>query len=806
MRLWLLDIDQLEEDGKTVVRLWCKDRAGKTVAVLDGSFVPYFYIQPGPGAERQVEQAVMRLKEEHGDIGVLKTELVERRVGADSLKVVKVFTSLASDLQKVRDLVKLGDAEHGGSGTVIQEYQYATGHSKRYPVEKGIVPADWIEVEGKEERNDEWKADMVIRATSVKPAKHADNPPLKVLAFDIENVEEDGRQKIIMLSMAGSNGFRKVVTWRKSDFQDWVEVVKDERDLLESFVRHVNEQDPDLLVGFNTDEHDFRLILQRAADLRVRLPMGRDGSAPRYARRVKVARARLRGRVHFDLFSWVLTILAPNLQTEVMTLDSISAELLGDRKLPMEFEELLEAWHKRKDLAKLASYSLKDSELCLRLNSMLMHQILALTRIVCQSPYDVSRMTYGQLSEWYMVKRAVELGVIPPNQPKFDDILRRERRPQYAGGYVRDPLPGLHEGLAVLDFRSLYPSIIATFNVSPETFGHCRKEEGWQVPDRNFWFCKKHRGFVSERAEELIARRIELKKRLKKLKQGTVAWHELDNEQFGVKTITNATYGIMGYPGALWYCYECAESAAAFGRHWIQQVMRWAEAAGFTIIYGDTDSMFIKPRAGKDLEKGVMDFIEGANKKLPGMMELDLQGFYRRGLFTPLEAGGAAKKRYALIDSSGKLTIRGLERVRGDWCELAKATQEEVLRLVLSKKDVKGAIAAVKAAVGRLKKGKVALKDLAIYESLSKPLSEYKVIAPNVIVAKKMLAKGRPVGEGSVMIYVITKGKESVSKRAEPIEDASLKDIDVKYYIDKQIVPPSYRVLAALGVRKEQLG
>jgi DNA polymerase I/DNA polymerase-2 len=805
MRLWLLDIDSYEDNGKTVVRLWCKDKAGRTIAVIDDSFVPYFYIQPKPGTEMKVKQTIEQLKKKHSALSIVGADIVTRQIGAEKQKVIKVSTSVSSDLPKVRDLIKLLEAERGGPGIVVEEYEYAVSHAKRYPIEKGLTPAGWIDVEGKEQKGSEWQVASTIKAKSVKPASSAADPPLKVLAFDIENVEEDGRQKIIMLSMAGNRGFKKVLTWQHDSFQSWVEVVKDEKTLLEHFVQHVNEQDPDLLVGFMTDEHDFKLILQRAADLRVRLPLSRDGSTPRYARRVKVARARLRGRVHLDLFSWALSILAPHLQTEVMTLDAISAELLGDRKLPMEFEELLEAWHKKKDLAKLAAYSLKDSELTLRLNELLLQQILALTRIVGQAPYDVSRMTYGQLAEWYMTRRAGEIGIIHPNQPKFDEILTRQSKPQYVGGYVRDPLPGLHEGMAVLDFRSLYPSIIATFNISPETFQLGRKEQGWQVPDRKFWFAKKPQGFVAARVAELIERRVKLKTGLKKLKPGTPAWKQLDNEQFGVKTVTNAMYGLMGYFGALWYCYECAESAAAFGRRWIRQVMEWAEGTGFTVVYGDTDSMFIKLKFKGDLEKQTMKFLDVTNRKLPGMLELDLQGYYTRGLFTPLEAGGAAKKRYALMDRKGKLTIRGLERVRGDWCELARTTQEEVLRLVLSKKDVNGAIRAVKKAVTDLKAGKIVLRDLAIYESLSKPLSEYKVVAPNVIVAKKMIARGRPVGEGAVMIYVITKGKGGISQRAEPIEDATLKDIDLDYYIEKQVIPPSWRVLAALGVKKEQL-
>jgi len=206
------------------------------------------------------------------------------------------------------------------------------------------------------------------------------------------------------------------------------------------------------------------------------------------------------------------------------------------------------------------------------------------------------------------------------------------------------------------------------------------------------------------------------------------------------------------------------------------------------------------------LKKEVYKFIEKTNKTLPGIIELDLQGIYKRGIFIPRGIGpGTAKKRYALIDEKGVLTIRGLEKVRRDWSNVAKDTQEKILKLVLEKKDVKGAVKYTQGIIKKLKQRKIPLRDLTLYEQLTKPLSEYKAIGPHVVAARKIKERGRPLGEGMVIMFVITKGKGSISERAEPIEDVDIKDIDVDYYVTHQIVPAALRVLTVLGVTEEQL-
>jgi DNA polymerase I/DNA polymerase-2 len=416
-------------------------------------------------------------------------------------------------------------------------------------------------------------------------------------------------------------------------------------------------------------------------------------------------------------------------------------------------------------------------------------------------------MTYGQLAEWYLTKKAVERDKIIPNQPKWEDIKRRKSF-TYVGGFVKEPIAGLHENIAVLDFRSLYPSIIAAFNISPETLNYpCSQEERYQVPERDYWFCKEKRGFVSEVIEELIQKRGELKEKMKRIGEDTLEYRILDNRQLSLKIVGNATYGMFAFAGAKWYCRECAESSAAFGRFFIQETIQEAEKENFRVVYADTDSCFIEKELPRnELDKEIESFLSYINGKLPGVMELELQGIYKRGIFIPRgTAPGTAKKRYALIDEDDNLVIRGLETVRRDWCSLAKDVQRQVLVYTLKDRKVGEAIQYVREIIGMLKRREVPLKDLTIYEQLTKPLSQYKQIGPAVATAQKMQRRGRKVGEGMLVMFAITHGEGSISERAEPIEDVTIDEIDENYYIDHQIVPAALRVLQVLEVDREKL-
>lgn len=799
-KFFLIDIDYDTIDGKLYTILFGRMENGKRAVILDPSYEPYFYVLPA-NAEKAKKEIVEILSKE--GIGIKGIEIERKNSGGEEKEFLKIRCFLPQDPQKIRDLIKVLEGKRGGSGSIIEEFEYQIGFYRSYLIDKGISCLDWLYING-EQRNLGFNSEIILEAKKIEKVEGRELP-LKILSFDTEVVEEKrGERQLIMLSLYGE-GIQKVITYKEGKFPDFVEVVKDEKELIQRFINIVKEYDPDVISGFNSDLFDFVVLRERAQKLKVKLDdLSIDRSGITLSKRARISTARLKGYVHIDIFNFVSNILSPMLQTEVLNLDAVSSEILGDEKIEMEYSEILSAWKEGRNLENLARYSLKDAELTYRLSLILSPQICELTKIVGQSLFDVSRMMYSQLVEWYYTRRAKEMGRIIPNQPRFEEIQKRQKE-SYIGGYVKEPEAGLHENIAVIDFASLYPSIISTYNISTETLNcDCCKENGHKVPDLPYWFCRRKNGFESTVIKDLLLERQRIKEEMRKFSPGTIEFNLLNNRQMALKTIANASYGYYAFPASKWYSKECAESITSFGRYWIKKVMDEARSSGFRPIYGDTDSAFLA-LDGKSRDS-LLSFLEEINSQLPGIMRMELENFYIRGIFIPKEiGGGVAKKRYALIDEKKNLKIRGLEKVRRDWSNLSKETQEGILRLILEKKDVESAIKLVKENIKKLRDLAVELKDLVVYEQLSKPISEYKLISPHIGAAKKLLEKGISVGEGSVIGFIIERGKGSISERAQPIEFASLTNVDTDYYINNQILPASLRILKVLGVKEEDL-
>ena len=229
---------------------------------------------------------------------------------------------------------------------------------------------------------------------------------------------------------------------------------------------------------------------------------------------------------------------------------------------------------------------------------------------------------------------------------------------------------------------------------------------------------------------------------------------------------------------------------------------------GFEVVYGDTDSVFvIMPKVKKEkLMEETEKFLKKINGQLPGMVQLEFRGKYEGGIFVTVKGiKRGAKKRYALIDNEGNLEIRGFETVRRDWCDLAKDIQHEVLRIILQERDSDKAVKLVRDTVNRIKQGKTKIEELTIYTQLTKPLSAYEQIGPHVNVARKLKKKGRPIGEGMIVQYIVTKRPGSITERSEPVEDVKEGEYDPDYYINHQVLPAAMRVLSALGITEQQV-
>jgi DNA polymerase elongation subunit (family B) len=784
-------------------RLFCKDKNGKTVLVLDNTFRPYFYVMPKGNKTTGLEKKIKKLDTKKIEANILNVESVVKSFEGKKRKLIKVTIDNPRRIPDVRDLIK-----HWKE--VDDTYEYSISFSRRYLIDKQIEPMNWIEVDGRETKSDEYKVDRVLYAKTVRPSKLEKPLNFKILAFDTEWIDENGKSKLIMLSLVSNDGLKKVLTTYNMGKLGYVENVKEERKIIERFLKIVEEKNPDFICSYNGDNFDFPKLKDLTGEFKIPLKLGRDNSPIYVVRRGRISSAKMRGRIHIDLFDFIDHILSPSMRSEVMTLDEVSQELIGEGKKKMKYKEMVELWSKKNGVEKIAEYCLQDSELTLKLAGHILPQIFAISKLTGLLPFDSCRNTYSQLVEAFLMKNTFADGVLIPNQPKYDEIEERRLQPAYKGAIVIEPKKGIHSNILVFDFRSLYPTIIYTHNISPETFNCKEKEcEKNKVPDTNWCFCTKKKGFIPVHVKELIEDRKAVKEQMKKLKKDSEEYKKLDNEQYALKIISNAMYGMFGFFGSRWYCRECGAASAAFGRYYINKIIDLAKNDGFEIVYGDTDSLMAKlpgKLSLKDLKKRGENFVETVNKKLPGIIELEFRDLYEGGIFVSRKEGEiGAKKRYALIDYQGNLEIRGFETVRRDWCNLSKVIQREVLTITLREKNPKKALKLVSDTVKRIKDGKVSLDDLVIYEQITRPLSEYEQIGPHVKAAQKLIEKGMPVMEGMIMGFVIVMGSGSISDRAVPVEFVKPNQYDPEYYIHNQIIPASMRILKALGYTEEDV-
>jgi DNA polymerase I len=413
-------------------------------------------------------------------------------------------------------------------------------------------------------------------------------------------------------------------------------------------------------------------------------------------------------------------------------------------------------------------------------------QLASLTSL----PLDhVMTAAVGFRVEWFLIKRAQKIGELIPNR------IEQTYRP-YAGGLVLSPKPGLHENIAVLDFKSMYPNIMIIYNLSPDTYIAPDEPEPaggvYEAPEVKHKFRKAPPGFYKEALTYLINVRGTIRQKMKTINPKTVEYHILDARQKAVKIITNAAYGYAGWIGAKWYIKPVAEAASAWGRLIILSSSQMAAKAGIQVVYGDTDSLFLnfdKEKIPK-LEEEIMRELK---------LEVEIGEVYSRLFFTE------AKKRYAGLRQDGSLDIVGLEVIRGDWAEVAKEVQMRVLEIILKEQSPKKAVAFVRSVIANLKQRKVPLHELIIWKTLTKSLNDYAIRAPHVEAAKMLKEKGWRLSRGDKVGYVILKGKGRLYNRVKPYVFAKIEEVDVDYYITNQVLPAASRILSFFDITKSEL-
>ncbi|WP_405268713.1 DNA polymerase domain-containing protein [Methanobrevibacter sp.] len=198
-----------------------------------------------------------------------------------------------------------------------------------------------------------------------------------------------------------------------------------------------------------------------------------------------------------------------------------------------------------------------------------------------------------------------------------------------------------------------------------------------------------------------------------------------------------------------------------------------------------------------EIKSQAQKFLKYLNSTLPESMELEYEGFYRRGFFV-------SKKRYAVIED-GEIIAKGLELVRRDWAPIVKNTQKAVLMAILKEGNSDKAISEVKKVLKKIKNGEVDKKEMIIHTQITKPLSQYKQVGPHVVAAKRIEEHGIKVTRGTIIQYIIVKGKGSISQRAVPYDYSEGYTYDKDYYINNQLIPAIERIMYSFGYTKKDL-
>ena len=619
-------------------------------------------------------------------------------------------------------------------------------------------------------------------------------PRIKRLSVDIEVEAEIGRipdpkiaeKKVTAIGLKGTGGFDQIFVLRTDGTDEGVnelgqnirivfyEQSKEKEMILDAF--KIIEEFPFVLT-YNGDEFDLPYLFNRAERLGIK-----NENNPLYMMKDS---ATLKHGVHLDLYRTLsnrsFQIYAFSQKYTDFSLNSVSKALLNKEKIDygLEFDQL--------SLYQTANYCYNDALLTYELTSfnsdLLMDLLVIIARIGRMPIDDIARMG---VSQWIRSLLYYEHRQRNALIPKREELERRSegvssnaviKDKKYRGGLVIDPKEGIHFDVVVMDFASLYPSIIKVRNISYETVrcshDECKKNT---IPQTNHWACTKRNGLTAIIIGSLRDLRVNYYKSLSK--QETLT--EEQRQQYTVvsqalKVILNASYGVMGAEIFPLYFLPAAEATTAIGRYTILETIKKCEEIGIEVIYGDTDSLFIKKPTDEQIHK----VIEQA-KKDHGV-DLEIDKVYRYCVLSN------RKKNYLGVTKAGTVDVKGLTGkkshtppfIRKLFYELIDVLSkvQTVTDFEQAKKEITNKIATC---AKKVEAKEIPLQDLTFNVMISKAPSEYVKTVPQHIRAARLLESIREVKKGDKISYVKILNKPGV----KPVEMAKKEEIDSKKYME----------------------
>lgn len=606
----------------------------------------------------------------------------------------------------------------------------------------------------------------------IKTAEFA--TPLSVLALDIETDGYGGG--LLSIAVAGVGGDR---VWMIGDGPDaeHVEYVADERAALDAFMAHVRRADPDILAGWNVVEFDLLMLQELAEKLRVPFNIGRGGERgkvlpPRNEQQPYVAR--VGGRVVLD---GIATLKSATYSFESFGLENVAQELLGrGKKIEHDGDAVAEIRRLyREDKPALAAYNLEDCRLVLDIfDKADLVGFAAERQSLTGLPMDRQGGSVAAFDNLYL-PRLHRRGYVAPD---VGDAMDRERSP---GGYVMDSVPGIYENVVVLDFKSLYPSIIRTFAVDPLGLATAGDDA---IPGFAGGSFAREGHILPDLIQHLWEARDEAKKRNDAARSRAI------------KILMNSFYGVLGTSGCRFFSPKLASSITLRGHEIILESRSFIEKRGYQVIYGDTDSLFAhidKPNAesiGRELANDLNAYWTQSLQdrfRIQSYLEVEFELNFTRFLMPTMRGSDkGSKKRYAGLIETGegeKVVIKGLEAARTDWTPLARRFQRELFDRVFHDQPWREWMIQLASEVRAGQRD----EELVYRKRIRRALDDYqKNVPPHIQAARKL---GRKVKE---IRYVITR------QGPEPAE-LPHGQLDHEHYLQKQLAPAADCILPFLG-------
>lgn len=875
MDFQILDADyDVVNDSSPIIRLFGRGADGKSVCCLVPDFEPYFYLK----ASGDLNKVAGLIKDTFGQ--VKKVEIVEKfePVGyqKSKKKMLKITTHLPRNVPEIRDeILKIQDVVKAEGKWEVYESDIL--FRNRFLIDSGLGGMFWVSAEGKpvdptryfragsanSSRCENFARDSAVLVSKLKRVESLTIAPLKYLSFDIECLPLDGGMPspdvspILMIAFSFEPEYKGqktliLVAKLAEDMDGDVECCKNETEMLNRFFEILCDYDPDIVAGYNHQDFDIPYITDRIKALiakgeSINPAVGRDGSQIGYRRFGLITRTEIKGRVVVD----ALPLVRRAFSLKQYTLRAVSKELLNREKLDIAPLEMEEHWNDSGEkFKKFINYARRDSELALELilKLKLLDKYIALAQVsgsLLQEIVDGGQtsMVETLLFREFTLRDRIIL-------PKPGDELSAERYDMSSdlkGGEVLEPKKGLLENVLILDYKSLYPTIMMAHNLCYTTVVTGDRPEGKMIkPPSGGEFVppEVYKGIVPSILENLLNQRIDTKKRMKRTSDEN-EYRVLDATQLALKILLNSFYGYSGYARARLYSLTLANAVTSFGRKNILDtrdlinntigkiILRDTTAlvsdeAGeisltdreviLSVAYGDTDSVFVQCISRGDLSLEEVSLVGNrladiVSASLPDPMELEFESIAKRALLI-------AKKRYALWlfepKNSGcesEIKVKGMETVRRDWCELTSRTLNKVLELVLIEGDVDRAIEHVKKVISNIRnldprKDSEIMESLVLTRTLTRKTNSYKNKQPHLTVAENLKRRtGVMPSIGTRIPFVIVAGKGLFVNRAEDPDYVREHNvpIDVDYYVKKQILPPVERILGVFGVNVSSL-